>query len=132
MAEAQRWFAAHPEYENFGLALQSDTEAYAGRSGKARELTKRAVESAIRADRKETGATWYESEALREAALGNVRLGRQETKAGQNLCPQAAMSNSNKRWPLSRRCAASRIHGKRPQPTLPSEHPSSIAVVSCD
>jgi hypothetical protein len=86
MAEEQRWFAAHPEYENFGLALQSDTEAYAGRSGKARELTKRAVESAIRADSKETGTTWHKNEALREAALGNVRLGRQETKAGGKTC----------------------------------------------
>ena len=33
-------------YENFGLALASDTEAYAGHLGKARELTKRAVDSA--------------------------------------------------------------------------------------
>jgi hypothetical protein len=31
-----------PEYENFGLALASDTEAYGGHLAKARELTKRA------------------------------------------------------------------------------------------
>ena len=31
-----------PDYENFGLALASDTEAYGGRLGKARELTKQA------------------------------------------------------------------------------------------
>ena len=30
---------------------QSDTEAYGGHLGKARELTKRAVDSAIRADK---------------------------------------------------------------------------------
>ena len=47
MAEQQQWFAGKPEYENFGLALASDTEAYAGHLGKARELTKRAVDSAI-------------------------------------------------------------------------------------
>ena len=29
MAEQQQWFAGKPEYENFGLALASDTEAYA-------------------------------------------------------------------------------------------------------
>jgi len=52
----QQWFAGKPE-ENFGLALASDTEAYGGNLGKARELTKRAVDSAIRADSKETGAT---------------------------------------------------------------------------
>ena len=45
MAEQQQWFAGKPE-ENFGLSLASDTEAYAGHLGKARELTKRAVDSA--------------------------------------------------------------------------------------
>ena len=36
MADQQQWFAGKPE-ENFGLALASDTEAYAGHLGKARE-----------------------------------------------------------------------------------------------
>ncbi|MGA7909470.1 MAG: protein kinase, partial [Candidatus Sulfotelmatobacter sp.] len=44
MAEQQQWFAGKPE-ENIGLALASDTEAYGGHLGKARELTKRAVDS---------------------------------------------------------------------------------------
>jgi serine/threonine protein kinase/tetratricopeptide (TPR) repeat protein len=56
MAEQQQWFAGHPEYENSGLALASDTEAYVGHLSKARELTKRAVDSAIKADTKENGA----------------------------------------------------------------------------
>ncbi len=43
MAEQQKWFAGNPDYENFGLALASDTEAYFGRLSKAQELTKRAV-----------------------------------------------------------------------------------------
>jgi hypothetical protein len=30
MAEQLQWFAGKPEYENFGLALASDTEAYGG------------------------------------------------------------------------------------------------------
>jgi hypothetical protein len=37
MAEQQQWFAGRPE-ENMGLALASDTEAYAGHLDKAREL----------------------------------------------------------------------------------------------
>ena len=45
MSEQQQWYAGKPEYENFGLALASDTEAYGGHLGKARELTKRAVDS---------------------------------------------------------------------------------------
>jgi len=87
MAEQQRWFAAHPQDENFGLALASDTEAYAGRSARALELTKRAIASAIRADSKETGAIWEENEALREAAFGNVKLSHEEAEAGMKLAP---------------------------------------------
>src|SRR5450759_3744964 len=30
MEEQQQWFAGRPEYENVGLALASDTEAYGG------------------------------------------------------------------------------------------------------
>ena len=69
MAEQQKWFAGHPDAENFGLSLASDTEAFAGHLGKARELTKRSVESAIRADSKENGAIWHENAAVREAAI---------------------------------------------------------------
>ena len=68
MAEQQKWFAGKPE-ENFGLALASDTEAYGGHVGKARELTKRAVDSAIRADSKENGAIWQANAALRTSRL---------------------------------------------------------------
>ncbi len=35
MAEQQQWLAGKPEYENFGLALASDTEAYARSSGQS-------------------------------------------------------------------------------------------------
>jgi eukaryotic-like serine/threonine-protein kinase len=66
MTEQQQWFAGKPDYENFGLALASDTEAYAGHLGKARELTRRAVDSAIRADSKETEAIWHLSVLERE------------------------------------------------------------------
>jgi hypothetical protein len=58
MTEQQQWYADKPDYENYGLALASDTEAYAGHLGKARELTKRAVDSAVRADNKENGAVY--------------------------------------------------------------------------
>src|SRR5262249_44995164 len=70
MAEQQQWFAGKRE-ESFGLSLASDTEAYAGHLGKARELTKRSVSSAVRSDSKETGAIWQGNDALREASFGN-------------------------------------------------------------
>jgi tetratricopeptide (TPR) repeat protein len=86
MAEQQRWSADKPE-ENQMLSLASDTEAYAGHLFKARELTKRSVDSAIRADSKETGAIWLENSALREAAFGNLSDARQVAAEGLKLVP---------------------------------------------
>jgi tetratricopeptide (TPR) repeat protein len=87
LSEQERWFASQRLYEYFGLALASDSEAYAGRSAKALQLTKRAVESAIRADMKETGAIWEENGALRQAAFGSAKLSHQEAESGTKLAP---------------------------------------------
>ena len=78
-----------PEYENVGLALASDTEAYAGHLGKARELTKQAVDSAIRAGNKESGAIWQANAALREAAYGNAAEARQSAAEALKLAPDS-------------------------------------------
>src|SRR6266852_1273775 len=86
MAEQQQWYAGKPE-ENFGLALASDTEAYVGQVGKARELTKRAVNSAIRADNKEEGAVWQANAALQHAAYGNTAASRQSATEALKLVP---------------------------------------------
>ncbi|MGA7622111.1 MAG: hypothetical protein WCA91_00905, partial [Candidatus Acidiferrales bacterium] len=87
MAEQQQWFAGKPEYENWGLSLASDTEAYAGHVGKARELTKRAVDSAIRADSKESGAIWQANAAVQQAAYGNAAEARQSAAEALKLAP---------------------------------------------
>jgi len=79
--------AGKAEFENFGLALSSDTEAYGGRLGKARELTRRAVDSAIRADSKETGAVWEANASLQEAAYGNAAEARELAAEGLKLAP---------------------------------------------
>jgi eukaryotic-like serine/threonine-protein kinase len=86
MAEQQQWFAGKPE-ENDGLALASDTEAYAGHVSKARELTKRAVDSAIRVDSKETGAIFQANAAQWEAAYGNATEARQSAAEALKLAP---------------------------------------------
>jgi len=83
MVEQSAWFAGKPEYESFGLSLASDTEAYAGHLRRARELTQRAVDSAVRADSKEAGAIWLDNAALREAAFGNATEARRA--AGEAL-----------------------------------------------
>jgi DNA-binding winged helix-turn-helix (wHTH) protein len=87
MADQQHWFAGKPEFENWGLALAADTEAYAGHLGKARELTKRAVDSAIRADNKENGATWQAIAAKREAAYGDATEARRSAAEALKLAP---------------------------------------------
>jgi len=87
MVEQQQWFAGKPEFENFGLALASDTEAYGGHLGKARELTKRAVDSATRADSKETGAIWQANAALQQAAYGDATQARQSAAQALKLAP---------------------------------------------
>jgi len=87
MAEQQQWFGSKPEYENVGLALASDTEAYAGHLRKARELAKQSVGSAIRAGDKESGAIWQENAALREAAYGNAAEARESAADALKLAP---------------------------------------------
>ena len=86
MAEQLQWFAGKPE-ENSGLALASDTEAYGGHLGKARDLTKRAVDSAIRADSKENGAIWRANAALQQAAYGTPAEARQSAAEALKLAP---------------------------------------------
>jgi tetratricopeptide (TPR) repeat protein len=86
MEKQQQWFAGTPE-ESFGLSLASDTEAYAGHLRKARELTKRSIDAAIRADSKETGTLWLENSALRLAAFGNLTDAKQAVTEGLKLAP---------------------------------------------
>jgi DNA-binding winged helix-turn-helix (wHTH) protein/tetratricopeptide (TPR) repeat protein len=81
MAEQQQWFAGKLE-ENYGLALASDTEAYGGHLAKAGELTKRALDSALRVDNKERGAMWEANAALLQAAYGqSIEAGQSAAKA---------------------------------------------------
>ncbi|MGA3087811.1 MAG: serine/threonine-protein kinase [Terriglobales bacterium] len=94
MGEQQQWFAGTPGYENVGLALASDTEAYAGHLAKARELTKQAVDSAVRADGKENGAIWQAIAAQREAAFGNPAEARKLAVEALKLAPASQGAES--------------------------------------
>ncbi|HTW32061.1 MAG TPA: protein kinase, partial [Candidatus Sulfotelmatobacter sp.] len=86
MAKQQQWFTGKPE-ENWGLALASDTEAYAGHLSKARELIQRAVDAAIQTDSKENGAIFEAIAAQREAAYGHPAEARQLAADALNLAP---------------------------------------------
>jgi eukaryotic-like serine/threonine-protein kinase len=86
IAEQQQWFMGKPT-ETFGFSLASDAEAYGGHLGKARELTKHSIDSAIRADSKETAAVWLGNSALLEAAVGNMAEAKQAAADGVKLVP---------------------------------------------
>ena len=87
MDEQQQWFASKPDYESYGLSLASDTEAYAGHVRKARELNKRAVDSAVRADNKESGATYLADAALQQAAYGSRALALESAAEALKFAP---------------------------------------------
>ena len=87
MAEQQQWFVGKPDYENEGLALASDTEVYGGHVRKAQELTKRAVDAAVRTDNKENGAVCQANAAVQQAAYGNPAEARQSATEALKLAP---------------------------------------------
>ncbi len=67
------------------LDIESDTAAYGGQFAKARELTRRASDSAQRSDKKEAAA-YYEAEAaVREALVGNMSQAKQQARAALAL-----------------------------------------------
>jgi len=86
MAEEQQWYSGTSD-QTYGLALASDTEAYAGHMNKARELTDRALNAANHADSREAGAIWQENDAFREAAFGYPAEARRRAAAGLKLAP---------------------------------------------
>jgi eukaryotic-like serine/threonine-protein kinase len=89
-AEMERdvaWAAGRPNEEDQMLNIHADTQAYYGRLGKARDLARRASDSAVRSDAKETGAQWLAYQGLREAELGNVAAARQGVARALALAP---------------------------------------------
>jgi tetratricopeptide (TPR) repeat protein/predicted Ser/Thr protein kinase len=89
MAEQTAWFEGRPELEHEILTLESDTEGYSGHLRTARELTERAVQSALRADNREAAAAWQLSAAWREALFGNLEEARRQATAGLALAPES-------------------------------------------
>jgi ATP/maltotriose-dependent transcriptional regulator MalT len=91
------------------LGDESDTAAYAGQFAKARELTRRASDSAQRADEKETAAGYGAEAAVREALVGNMSQAKQRA--------QAALALSNGRDVEAISAIALGLAGDTPQAT---------------
>jgi serine/threonine protein kinase/tetratricopeptide (TPR) repeat protein len=87
MRQQADWAVGKPGAEDQMLSLESDTEAWSGRLGKARELSRQAVESARRSDEKEPAALWQANAAIREALFGNADAARQDAAAAAALAP---------------------------------------------
>jgi eukaryotic-like serine/threonine-protein kinase len=81
MLQQLAWSDGKPGVEDWLLDLEANTAAYSGRLREAQELTRRAVDSAERADKKETAATYSAVSGLREALFGNADEARRVTSA---------------------------------------------------
>jgi serine/threonine protein kinase/Flp pilus assembly protein TadD len=74
-----------PGFDDLMLDIESDTAAYGGQFAKARELTRRASDSAQRADKKEAAAGYEAEAAVREALVGNMSQAKQQAQAALAL-----------------------------------------------
>ena len=70
------------------LFLQSETAAYNGEFAKSRDLTRRAADSALRTDEKETAAEYQAHASVRDALVGNIDAAKKEAQS------TLALSNS--------------------------------------
>jgi len=76
-----------PGLEDQSLEAQSDTHAWYGKFQNARELARRAMDSAEHNDAKETAAAYQTELAFCEVEAGNKGLARAEANAALKLAP---------------------------------------------
>ena len=76
-----------PGAEDLLLGEQADTEGWYGKLKNARELTRRAMDSAQHNDAKERAAGYQAEAALREVESGNRARARAQAKAALKLAP---------------------------------------------
>jgi eukaryotic-like serine/threonine-protein kinase len=85
MEQQLAWATGRVGDEDAMLSGQADTHAYYGRLARARDYSRRASESAVRAGSKETAALWLAAAALREAEFGNTAAATQNADAALSL-----------------------------------------------
>ena len=72
MQRQLEWAMGKPGAEDVLFSAESDTQAFYGQFGLARDFTQRAAQSAKNAEAPETAAGWKANAALREAEAGNT------------------------------------------------------------
>ncbi len=70
-----------PGVEDQMFFLESETAADGGQFGKARDLTRRAADSARRAQEKETAAEYQGHNSLREALVGKADWAKEDAQS---------------------------------------------------
>jgi len=85
MAQVAAAAMGKPGAEDPVLAAQADTQAWYGRLKDARELKRRATDSALHNSGKEAAASYQADGALLEAASGNLKLARADAIAALKL-----------------------------------------------
>ena len=91
MSELAAAAIGKPGAEDWFLAAQADTEAWYGKLKNARELTRRAMDSAQRNDAKEAAAAYQAEAALREVESGYQDQARADAEAAEKLAPNRAV-----------------------------------------
>jgi len=98
MAKQVAWSAGKPGIEDQLLGLEAETAAYSGRLSDAREFSRRATDSAERAQEKEPAAIYSALSGLREALFGNAEEARRratwalESSKGRDVQYGAALA----------------------------------------
>jgi eukaryotic-like serine/threonine-protein kinase len=110
------------------LSVESDTEAWSGRLGKARELSRQATESARRSDEKEPAALWQANAAIREALFGNADAARQKAAAAVALA--AGSHDAGAQAALAYALAGDAAHAKSLADDLAKRFPQDTVVQS--
>ena len=85
MQQHVAWSAGEPGLEDTLLSNEAETAAYFGGLQKAREFSRRASTSAVRAEEKETAAGYEINAALREALFGNAGEARKRSEVALAL-----------------------------------------------
>jgi eukaryotic-like serine/threonine-protein kinase len=102
------------------LATQADTEGWYGKLKDADELTRRAMDSALHNDAKESAAAYQVVAALREVESGNRDRARAYANAALKLDPQRDVSGGGTGVGACRRYGKCREAGRRTRQNFPA------------
>jgi serine/threonine protein kinase/Flp pilus assembly protein TadD len=113
-----------PGWEDQMLALEADTVAYSGRLKDARELSRRAMDTAERAGEKDPPAMYLATSGLREAWFGNADEARRRVtlalkrSASRDVLYFAALALAYSREDARARALADDLDKSRPEDTI--------------